>query len=192
MRIVVIDVETTSLEPSSRDGVVHIGAVEIETDQLDTTGDAFQAVCKPVFERGLIENAWIFKNGELTIDQVMDAPYHSEVAVQFINWLDGRPWTAYNLEFERKFLCRGPWNLRQPDLRCIMLAATPVCKLPGLHDYDIDYPDAETYKWPKLREAWRCLIGTPYPRVWHSALQDADAAARILLKLLESNNYQIA
>jgi hypothetical protein len=176
--------------------------VEIDTQALDTTGDAYQAICKPVFEADLIKDAWIFKNGELTIEQVMDAPYHTWVAVQFENWLANRPWTSYNLAFEEAFLCRDPWGLPRSGLKCIMLAATPVCMVPNpyfddhsmSYDYDIDDPDYEPmspYKWPKLREAWAHIIGGPYPAVWHSALQDADAAARVLIKLIESGNYKL-
>ena len=183
MKVVVIDVETTSLERTLEDGVVHIGATEIDTDLMDTTGDSYQNVCKPVFDRTLIEDAWIFEHGELTIDQVMEGPFHSVVAAEFEKWLNGRQWTAYNLAFEEKFLCDNPWNLPRSNLECIMLAATPVCRIPGY--------DGDTYKWPKLKEAWRVLIGEPYPSVWHSALQDASAAAMILLKLIESGDYQI-
>lgn len=198
----VIDTETTALRPVGPHGVIHLGAVEVDTEVLDTTGDAYQAICKPVFEAELIKDAWIFEHGELTLEQVMDAPFHTEVAVQFENWLADRPWTSYNLDFEEAFLCHEPWRLQRSGLKCIMLAATPVCKIPNPHfdenamsyDYDIDDPVYEPmspYKWPKLREAWDCIIGERYPAVWHSALQDADAAARILLRMIESGGYKL-
>ena len=186
MRIVVIDVETTSLHRTPRSGVAHIGASEVDTGLLDTTGDSYQAVCKPVEDRSLIEEAWIFGQGELTVDQVMEAPDHDEVATEFREWLGDRPWTAYNLAFEEQFLCAEPWDLPRSGLECIMLAAAPVCKLPG------DGYHGDDYKWPKLREAWAHLVGGAYPRVWHSALQDAVAAGSILLVLVEMGHYRIS
>lgn len=85
---------------------------------------------------------------------------------------------AYNADFDRVVMageigratcCTWKWG----DPFCVMKAATPICKLPGR------YGD---YKWPKLSEASKILLGEDHADA-HDALGDVRATARVYFAL---------
>jgi DNA polymerase III subunit epsilon len=91
-------------------------------------------------------------------------------------------WVAHNIDFdravidsvaERMFLDVGTFEKNR--CFCTMLASAPVLKMPNQYGYD-------TYKWPKLIEAYRHFFGESFDGA-HDALADVRACAAVYFKL---------
>lgn len=80
---------------------------------------------------------------------------------------------AYNVDFDILLMQALAYRLKAKDLTqdkdifCVMRAMTPICKIPGYYD---------EFKWPKLAEAYRHVMGTDFERA-HDALADVRATA---------------
>lgn len=122
-------------------------------------------------------NSWIFSNSTLTYEQVKKSPALSDVKDKIQNALDTFPiWlTAYNKEFDFTFLRDRGFYIAK-ELPCPMKIATPIVKLKWYW--------WNKYKRPKVEEARKYLIGTPYTEA-HRGLDDAIHEAQIVHKLYE-------
>ncbi len=178
-RIVVIDTETTGLDPSNNE-IVEIAAIALDckTYQYQTL---FNSLCNPGLQQERLEKTWVCIEGLITPDEILMAQEHDIVAQDFLITLGDNQWTTFNLNFDSGFLQRKPWLLPETRLSCIMEVAKPVCALP--HDlYD--------YKYPRLDEAYSIIV-RKHPLTGHRALTDATMATEILIWLIKNNYYNL-
>ena len=98
MREIVFDTETTGLDPSDGHRVVEIGAVEISN--LIPTGRVFHVYINP--QRDMPEEA--FRVHGLSSDFLNSQKTFSEIAAQFIDFIEDSPLVAHNAEFDVRFL----------------------------------------------------------------------------------------
>jgi DNA polymerase-3 subunit epsilon len=98
MRQVVLDTETTGLDPSEGHKIVEIGCVEIENRKL--TGSHFQVYLNP--ERD-IDKAAIEVHG-LTSEFLIDKPRFSEIQDEFLEFVRGAELIIHNAPFDVGFI----------------------------------------------------------------------------------------
>lgn len=181
MIIGIIDIETTGfLTQGGKIVEIGIASLNIETGEILPT---FGSVCR---EPGLTikdRDAWIFANSTLTVDDVRNAPLlsdlHEEIQ-QHIGHFNAV--TAYNKAFDFDYLRDRGFTIAD-EWPCPMLAATPVCKLPGKRTMSTGSQIGNAYKWPSVEECWRHLFpDRPYTEL-HRGLDDAMREAEIIREL---------
>lgn len=185
-KLLVIDIETTGFLQQGG-SIVEIGIVELDI----TTGDIiilFDSVCREKILTAKHRQepfGWIFKNSDLTVEEVRNAPAFETVAQEIQQIIDRYPLgvTAYNRQFDIDFLKSR--NIQFKKLQpCPMLVATDVCKLPNKSKY-------KGYKWPKVEEAWQHLFPKrPYIEQ-HRGADDALHEAQILYRLYQLGIYKL-
>lgn len=181
--ILIIDIETTAFMPLGK--IVEIGAValDVETGEICAV---FDSLCKPEgLTVGEVRKSWIIENGYIDFDELRMARPIKEVLAEFQKTIDSREWigaTAYNRQFDFPFLAMNGITLPK-SLDCPMIVATNVCKLPSVNG-------RPGYKWPKVEEAWKVLIGTEYTER-HRGCDDAMHEAQIVWKLIELGHFKI-
>lgn len=98
MREVVLDTETTELDPSDGHRVLEIGAVEIMHQVL--TGRVFHQLINP--ERDVPEDA-VAVHGH-TATALKDKPVFAQVVDDFLSFVGEAPLVIHNAEFDVRFL----------------------------------------------------------------------------------------
>ncbi|MGB1881980.1 MAG: DNA polymerase III subunit epsilon [Gammaproteobacteria bacterium] len=98
MRQIVLDTETTGLEPSQGHRVIEIGCVEIVNRRV--TKRRFQQYLNP--ERDIDEGA-IEVHG-ITREQLSEKPLFHEVAAEFLEFVTGAELVIHNAPFDVAFL----------------------------------------------------------------------------------------
>src|SRR6185437_2711208 len=98
MREIVLDTETTGLDPAKGDRLVEIGAVEI-IDKI-ATGRTFHVLINP--ERDVPEDA--FRVHGHSTDSLKDKPLFAAVAEEFLAFVGDDPLVIHNAEFDSRFL----------------------------------------------------------------------------------------
>ena len=98
MRQIVLDTETTGLDPQQGHRIIEIGCVEIENRRL--TGNRFQRYLNPDRE---IDDAAIEIHG-LTSEFLADKPSFQDVANDFIEFVSGAELIIHNAPFDIGFL----------------------------------------------------------------------------------------
>src|SRR5258705_11136115 len=98
MREIVIDTETTGLDPRNGDRIVEIAAVEL-VNHLPT-GKVFHYYPNP--ERAMSEDAVAIHG--LSTDFLADKPRFGEIGQSFIQFIDGARLVVQNGEFDLAFL----------------------------------------------------------------------------------------
>lgn len=98
MRQVVLDTETTGLEPESGHRVIEIGAVEVIDRRL--TGRRFHRYLHPDRD---IDAAAMAVHG-ITLEFLADKPRFAEVCQEFLSFIDGADLVIHNAPFDLKFL----------------------------------------------------------------------------------------
>jgi len=98
MREIVLDTETTGLDPNSGHRIVEIGCVE--TRYHITTGESFHVYINP--ERDMPEEA--FNVHGLSEQFLSDKPVFAEVVEDFLAFIGDSPLVIHNAEFDMKFL----------------------------------------------------------------------------------------
>jgi DNA polymerase III subunit epsilon len=98
MREIVLDTETTGLDPASGHKIVEIGCVEL----LNTipTGEVFHAYINP--GRDMPEEA--FRVHGLSAEFLANKPVFAEVVPAFLKFANGARLIAHNAEFDLRFL----------------------------------------------------------------------------------------
>lgn len=172
--IIVLDIETTGLTPAC-DMICEIGICQLnlETGQVDPI---FSQICQEK-NKEFGEYSWVFQNSDLTIEDVINAPYFSEFQSELQNMFDlNIPIAAYNQEFDFGFLEYRGLKIRN-KFWDPMLKLTPILKIPGYYG---------KYKWPSVQEAWNFFNGKHNYKEGHRALDDAMHEAQIIY---ETNKY---
>ena len=98
MRQIVLDTETTGLDPRQGHRIIEIGCVEIENRR--PTGNHFQVFLNPDRE---IDEAAIEVHG-LTTDFLSDKPRFEQIEQEFINFINGAELIIHNAPFDVGFL----------------------------------------------------------------------------------------
>ena len=98
MREIVLDTETTGLDPVAGDRIVEIGAVELWNHL--PTGKTFHKYVNP--ERNMPEEAKAVHG--LTEEFLKDKPVFSQIADDFLTFIKGSKLVIHNASFDMKFI----------------------------------------------------------------------------------------
>jgi DNA polymerase-3 subunit epsilon len=98
MRQIVLDTETTGLDPQLGHKVIEIGCVEIANRRL--TGNHYHCYLNPQRE---IDEAAIEVHG-LTVEFLSDKPLFKHIVDEFIDFIDGAELVIHNAAFDIGFL----------------------------------------------------------------------------------------
>lgn len=98
MREIVLDTETTGLDPGQGHRLVEIGAVELVNKVA--TGRRFHAYVNP--DRDMPDDA--FRVHGLSIDFLADKPFFAVVVSEFLAFIEEAPLVIHNAEFDIRFL----------------------------------------------------------------------------------------
>lgn len=127
MREIILDTETTGLDPASGDRVVEIGCVEL----LNTvpTGRHFHKYLNP--QRFMPSTAQAVHG--LSDEFLRDKPLFADVVDELLAFLDGARVIAHNAEFDIGFLNAELARVERPPLACEILDTVRLArrKYPG-------------------------------------------------------------
>lgn len=180
--MVVLDIETTGF--LGQGGlIVEVGMVSlnIKTGKIDTL---FDSVCKePDFSERHTQNpfGWIFKNSDLTFEEVMDALGIEKILPEVQKIINKHPLgcTAFNRSFDVKFLEDRGIEFGKL-LPCPMKVSTPLCQAKGRYGQ---------VKFPKVEEAWNHFFpDVPYVEA-HRGADDSIHEAQIIYELIQQGHY---
>ena len=167
MREIVLDTETTGLDPVDGHRIIEIGCVELE-DHFPT-GRTFQAYLNP--ERPVPSDSQLVHG--LTDAFLADKPTFASVVDALFAFLDDAPLVIHNAGFDLKFLNSELHRLSRtpiPYARAIDTIEIAKTKLPGAR-YSLD-------------ELCRRFGIDLAARAKHGALLDAELTAQVYLELV--------
>lgn len=98
MREIILDTETTGLDPSSGDRVVEIGC--IETHNHMPTGEVYHTYINP--ERDMPEGAFAVHG--LSSEFLSDKPLFGDIVEPFLEFIGDAPLVIHNAEFDLRFI----------------------------------------------------------------------------------------
>jgi DNA polymerase-3 subunit epsilon len=167
MREIVLDTETTGLEPADGHRIVEIGGVELYNHM--PTGRTFHQYINP--ERPMPEEAFAVHG--LGDDFLRDKPLFADIGMKFIEFVGDAKLVIHNAAFDMKFL---NWELRAcrleplPMARAIDTLAIARQKFPGA---------------PASLDALCRRFGIDNAaRTLHGALLDSEILAEVYLELI--------
>jgi DNA polymerase-3 subunit epsilon len=167
MREIVLDTETTGLDPADGHRIVEIGCVEL-IDHLPT-GATFHRYLNP--ERAVpIESQRVHG---LTDEFLADKPLFGHIAEEFDAFLGDSPLVIHNASFDIKFLNAEYLRVMRPPIsiaRAIDTIEIAKAKIPGAR-YSLD----------ELCKRFGIDLSA---RTKHGALLDAELTARVYLELV--------
>jgi DNA polymerase-3 subunit epsilon len=175
MREIVLDTETTGLDPVSGDRIVEIGCVEL-IDHFPT-GAEFHAYLNP--ERDMPAEAE--KVHGLSAAFLADKPVFSAVVEDFLAFIGDAPLVIHNAGFDMKFLNAELARIGRavlPDGRAIDTLTMARTKFPGAR--------------VSLDELCKRFSIDATSRTKHGALIDADLLAQVYLELLGGRQKRFA
>jgi DNA polymerase-3 subunit epsilon len=167
MREIVLDTETTGLDPADGHRVIDIGCIEL----LDhfPTGRTFQCYLNP--ERDVPEE--VQKVHGITTAFLQDKPKFSDVVDEFLEFIGDAPLVIHNATFDLKFL--------NSELRRILRPVIPIARA-------VDTIDIAKTKIPGARysldELCRRFGIDLTSRTLHGALLDSQLTAQVYLELV--------
>jgi DNA polymerase-3 subunit epsilon len=174
MREVVLDTETTGLDPTDGHRIIEIGCVELE-DHLPT-GRSFQAYLNP--ERAVPLDAQRIHG--ITDAFLKDKPVFASICGEMQDFLGDAPLVIHNAGFDLKFL---NWELNLagrpiiPFGRAIDTIEIAKARIPGAR-YSLD----------ELCKRFGIDLSI---RTKHGALLDAELTARVYLELVGGRQTQM-
>ena len=181
--ILIVDIETTDTSPKTG-FIVEIGIVSLnlETGKII---ELFDQVLKEDGLRAKDREAWIFKNSNMTIEEIRNAPPASEVLPQVQAIFDMYPLgvTAFNRNFDVGFLKSRGINCGR-DLQDPMILMTGVCKIPNRYGRG-------GFKWPSVNEAYNFLFPEKGYIEAHRGLSDSCHEAEIVYELYKMGLFKI-
>lgn len=168
-RLIILDTETTGINPREGHRIVEIGCVEMVNRQL--TGRSFHAYINPRF---LMEQEVINIHG-LTNEFLSDKPLFEQVVDDFINFIQGAELVIHNAKFDVGFMDHefSMLNKKVPmtyDM-CTVIDTLKVSKDEFGSPKTLDYL-ARFYKVDKLVD-----------RTYHGALIDAQLLAFVYVEM---------
>jgi len=182
-KILILDIETTGFL-NQGGSIVEIGIVSLDLDTGKIT-EVFESLVKEKILTGKHRKepfGWIFNNSDLTVEDVRNAPGETEVFLQVQAILNKYPLgcTAFNKKFDFDFLKSRRIGIK--ELPCPMILSTDICKLPGRYD---------SYKWPKVEEAFSHFFPDIEYTEKHRGLDDAKHEAMIVYKLYQDCVFKL-
>ena len=167
MREIVLDTETTGLDPETGDRIVEIGAVELKGHM--PTGNTYHQYINP--ERDVPQDA-VEVHG-LTADFLRDKPVFKDVANDFLEFVGDAKLVIHNAAFDMKFLNA---ELKWQGLR----------QLP--YDRAVDTLEIARRKFPGSPASLDALCRRygidNSARTLHGALLDSEILADVYLELI--------
>ncbi|MBK1659726.1 DNA polymerase III subunit epsilon [Paracraurococcus ruber] len=167
MRQLVLDTETTGLDPATGDRVIEIAAIEIVN--LIPTGEHYHVLLDP--ERDVPEESTRIHG--FTAEHLRGKPKFAEVAADFLGFLGDAPVIAHNAPFDFGFLDAELVRAGLPKLdRARMIDSLAVAKkrFPGM---------------PNSLDALCRRLGVDNSmRTSHNALLDVKLLAQVYLELM--------
>src|SRR6185437_8379033 len=109
-REIVLDTETTGLNPLAGDRIVEIGCIELVNHI--PTGRHFHRYSNP--ERSMPENA--FKVHSISDNSLSDKPKYAEIIAEFVDFVGDGTLFIHNAAFDIGFLRAGHTRLSHPVL----------------------------------------------------------------------------
>ena len=172
MREIVLDTETTGMDPDKGDRIIEIGCVEL--DNHVPTGRHLQLYINP--ERSIPAEATAVHG--ITNKFIADKPLFSQVYTEFLDFIRDGKLIIHNAEFDMKFL---NWELRQVGHRPIPWPQV------------IDTLGMARRKFPgspaNLDALCRRFGIDNTERTYHGALLDSELLAEVYLELLGGRQH---
>ena len=167
MREIVLDTETTGLDPDSGDRVVEIGAVELINHV--PSGAHFHQYINP--ERAMPAEAFAVHG--LSDEFLADKPVFSAIAPAFLEFIGDAKLVIHNASFDMKFL--------NAELRWLDMPAIPMHRaVDTLEIARRKYPGAQN----SLDALCRRFAIDNSAREKHGALLDSELLAEVYLELI--------
>jgi DNA polymerase-3 subunit epsilon len=166
MREIVLDTETTGLDPADGHRIVEIGCVEL-FDHVPT-GQVFQRYLNP--ERLVADSERIHGISDAFL---ADKPFFAKIADEFLDFIGDAPLVIHNAGFDLKFLNHELHRTDRPPIpygRAIDTIEIAKAKFPGAR-YSLD-------------ELCKRFAIDLSKRTKHGALLDAELTARVYLELV--------
>jgi DNA polymerase-3 subunit epsilon len=167
MREIVLDTETTGLEPAQGDRIVEIGAVELLNHM--PTGRTYHQYINP--QRDMPQEA--FDVHGLSIEFLRNKPVFAEIGQAFLEFIADAPLIIHNASFDMKFL--------NAELEWMNLPQIPM-------DRAIDTLGIARKKFPgspaSLDALCRRFEIDNSARTLHGALLDSEILAEVYLELI--------
>ena len=168
-RLIILDTETTGINPKEGHRIVEIGCVEMINRQL--TGRTYHAYINPLFH---MEQEVINVHG-LTNEFLQDKPIFSQVANEFIEFIRGAELVIHNAKFDVGFM-DNEFSLLKRNLPlthdiCTVTDTLRISKDEFGSPKTLDYL-ARNYKVDKLVD-----------RTYHGALIDAQLLAYVYIEM---------
>jgi DNA polymerase-3 subunit epsilon len=175
MREIILDTETTGLDPADGHRIIEIGCLELENHR--PTGRNFHRLIDP--ERDIPEESTRVHG--ITREKLLGAPVFAAIAQEFLEFLGDAPLVIHNAEFDLKFLNAELARLGfapLPSPRAIDTIAIAKRRFPGSR-YSLD---------DLCRRFGIDLTG----RTKHGALIDAELLAQVYLELQGGRQARLA
>ncbi len=167
MREIVLDTETTGLDPASGDRIVEIGAIELKNHM--PTDRVYHQYINP--QRAMPAGAFAVHG--LSDQFLVDKPVFKDIAADFVAFVDGASLIIHNASFDMKFI--------NAELEWAALPKIPYTRA-------IDTLDMARRKFPGAQNSLDALcrrFGVDNTaRVKHGALLDSEILAEIYLELI--------
>ena len=169
MREIVLDTETTGLDPGQGDRIVEIGCIElINTVRTNGPGSTFHVYINP--ERPMSAEAAAVHG--LTDDFLTDKPVFADIIDAFIDFIGDSRFVIHNAAFDMKFL--------NAEFRWLGRPAFPA-------DRAVDTLAIARHRYPGAQASLDALCRRfgidASDRVLHGALLDAELLAEVYLEL---------
>ena len=180
MRQVVLDTETTGLEPEQGHRVIELGAVEIVDRRL--TGSHFHRYVNP--ERPIDDAA--FEVHGLTLERLAKEPRFTDVALEFLEFVRGAELIIHNAPFDIAFVDFELGLL--PDTDGIPSSIRDICKV-------TDTLEMARRRHPGQQNSLDALCrrygADNSQRELHGALLDAEILADVYLLMTGGSNLAV-
>ena len=167
MREIVLDTETTGLNPKGGHRIVEIGCVELVNHM--PTGETYHQYINP--ERDIPEE--VIRVHGIDNERVKDEPVFSQISEAFLDFLADSTLVIHNAEFDMGFI--------NAELARLGVAALPMTRT-------IDTVKIARKKFPGAQANLDALCRRfgidNSSRVFHGALLDADLLANVYLELI--------
>ncbi|PWT81011.1 MAG: DNA polymerase III subunit epsilon [Acidobacteria bacterium] len=165
-REIILDTETTGLDPVGGDRVIEIAAIELIN--RSSIGNIFHKYINP--ERDIPDSAT--KVHGISFEMVVDQPRFFEIADQLVSFVGSDPIVAHNAEFDIKFINSELIRARKPQLMTDRVIDT-LSLARKLHPGSSNSLDALCVRYGVDRSR----------RVRHGALIDAEILVEVYIEL---------
>jgi len=172
LREIVLDTETTGMDPFDGHRIIEIGAVELENHL--PTGNTLQIYINP--EREIPAEATAVHG--ITDEFIADKPVFSQVYTQFTEFAEGAKLIIHNAAFDLKFL---NWELKQVGVGAIDNS----CVIDTLDMARRAFPGSPA----NLDALCRRFSIDNTERTYHGALLDSELLAEVYLELLGGRQH---